>query len=499
MSRKFSNLEVTKLLTTKLKAMGKFTKIPSEIRNFFSEKRRASVMEAFTRLVESLTVDNKSLGGEKRVNCQLTNIQIFQLLLLMPFFAVKGFSHYRESVLNRMFGGKKDLFYSFMAKDNIDWRNIVYRMTVRLVGKIIIRQDYRKRKLPAVLIADDSDLPKTGMRMESIGKIFSHVHQKCILGYKALMMCWSDGRSQFMLDVSLHGEKGKIEGREQGLTAAQRNKRYLRNRDEKSHTAKRKEEYFMSKGAKLIDMVKRAIKSKIPFDYLLVDSWFTNAGLVDFVCRCKKQFHLLGMAKMSNTKYRTTEYGEANAKQILEKLKRKKKIRYSRHYRCHYAHVDARLGERDVRLFFCRRGKRGGWKILLTTNLKLDFMQAYEIYSMRWSIEVFFADAKRLLDLAGCSARDFSSQIAHVSLVMIRYNLLSSIKRSLDYDTIGGLFSDVYAGVHELTVVEKIWAIIIEVVAVVAELTGADEDDLILQIIENDKRLAALRDYAQTA
>ena len=54
-------------------------------------------------------------------------------------------------------------------------------------------------------------------------------------------------------------------------------------------------------------------------------------------------------------------------------------------------------------------------------------------------------------------------------------------------------------GVHELTVVEKIWAIILEVVAVVAEITGADSEDLIMQIIENDKRLAALRAYAMTA
>ena len=479
--------------------MSKFTKIPSEIRNFFSEKRRASVMEAFTKAVESISVDNDLLGGPKRGNCQLTNLQIFQLLILMPFFAVRGFLHYPESVLNRMFGGKKDVFYSFMAKDNIDWRNVVYRITSKIVQKIVIRHDHKKSHLPAVLIADDSDLPKMGMRMESIGKIFSHVHQKCILGYKALMLCWSDGKSQFMLDASLHGEKGKIDGKEQGLTAAQRSRRYSRERDETSHIAKRKEEYFMSKGAKLIEMVKRAVKSKIPFDYLLVDSWFTNTGLVDFVCHCKKKFHLLGMAKMSNTKYRTTDYGEANAKQLVEKLTRRKKVRYSRRYRCHYACVDAMLGDREVRLFFCRRGKREGWKILLTTNLNLDFMQAYEIYSMRWAIEVFFSDAKRLLNLAGCSARDFSSQIAHVSLVMIRYNLLSLIKRSLDYDTIGGLFGNMYAGVQELTVVEKIWAIILEVVAVVAELTGADEDDLVLQIIENDKRLAALKAYAQTA
>ena len=73
------------------------------------------------------------------------------------------------------------------------------------------------------------------------------------------------------------------------------------------------------------------------------------------------------------------------------------------------------------------------------------------------------------------------------------------IKRTLDYDTIGGLFGDIYLGVHELTVIEKIWAIIIEVVAVVSELIGADSDELTIQIIENGKRLAALREYAQTA
>lgn len=82
---------------------------------------------------------------------------------------------------------------------------------------------------------------------------------------------------------------------------------------------------------------------------------------------------------------------------------------------------------------------------------------------------------------------------------MIRYNILASIKRALGYDTIEGLFGDMYLGVHELTVVEKILAIIIEVVAVVSELIGADSDELTIQIIENDKRLAALREYAQTA
>lgn len=477
--------------------MSKFSKIPSEIRSFFSEKRREAVHETYCRLVEGLKIRSNELGGVKRENCQLTNLQIFQLLLLMPFFAIPGFSHYGCSALNKMFGGQKDVFYDFVRQDTINWRNILYRLTGEMIRKVTVRKDYRKSGLPSVLIADDSDLPKTGMRMEGIGKVFDHVHGVFRLGYKALVMIWSDGRSQFVTDFSLHGEKGKVEGKEQGLTARQRAARHNRQRDVKSHGHARMDELFASKLERVKEMVKRTIKARIPFDYLLVDSWFTCLGLVDFVCRTHKKFHLLGMGKFSNTKYRTSEYGDVTAKALLSKLEKSKK--YSRMYRCHHITVNAKLGSRKVRLYFCRRTKSEGWRLLVTTNLKLDFMEAYRIYAMRWAIEVFFADAKRILGLADCSARDFTAQIAHVTIVALRYNLLASIKRSEDYETMGGLFNDIYAGVKELTVVERIWTIIIEVVALIAELTGADEETLMRQVLESDKRLNALRAYAEAS
>ena len=46
--------------------MSKITNIPSEIRNFFSEKRRSMVMDTFTRLLEGLNLDSRILGGLKR-------------------------------------------------------------------------------------------------------------------------------------------------------------------------------------------------------------------------------------------------------------------------------------------------------------------------------------------------------------------------------------------------------------------------------------------------
>ena len=104
--------------------MSKITKIPSEIRNFFSEKRRSAVMDSFTHLLENVNLDCRSLGGMKRENCQLTNLQVFQILVLLPFFAVKGLSHYEGSVLSRMFGGKKEMLYSYLSQDGINWLKI---------------------------------------------------------------------------------------------------------------------------------------------------------------------------------------------------------------------------------------------------------------------------------------------------------------------------------------------------------------------------------------
>ena len=124
--------------------MSKNTNIPSEIRNFFTEKRGSAVMDSFTRLLENANLDCRSLGGMKRDNCRLTNLQVFQLLVLLPFFAIKGLSHYDGSALSRMFGGKKDVLYSYLSQDGINWRKVIYRMTSRLLMRVTVRDDHKK-------------------------------------------------------------------------------------------------------------------------------------------------------------------------------------------------------------------------------------------------------------------------------------------------------------------------------------------------------------------
>lgn len=67
------------------------------------------------------------------------------------------------------------------------------------------------------------------------------------------------------------------------------------------------------------------------------------------------------------------------------------------------------------------------------------------------------------------------------------------IKQPDDYESIGGLFADIYESVHEFTVVEKIWSIIIDVIAIVAEILTIDKNELIEQIIRDNRRLTAMQ------
>lgn len=79
--------------------------------------------------------------------------------------------------------------------------------------------------------------------------------------------------------------------------------------------------------------------------------------------------------------------------------------------RCHYIVVDTDMGGIPIRLFLCRRANTDGWKALLTTNTTLSFTKAYEIYAMRWSIEICFKECKQYLNLEGCQTQYFNSSV----------------------------------------------------------------------------------------
>ena len=161
--------------------------------------------------------------------------------------------------------------------------------------------------------------------------------------------------------------------------------------DAESNVEKRKEEYFQDKISSMKKMLNNASIEHLGFDYLLVDSWFTCKEVVNYIRRKGSKSHLLGMIKMGKTKY-TVAGEDLTARAIASAMVRKKAVKYSRAHKFYYFEADAIFAGKSVKLFFYRFGRKGEWKALLSTNTSLTPYKAYQIYSMRWSIEVSFHD-----------------------------------------------------------------------------------------------------------
>lgn len=487
-------LESSKITNTNNLSMDKDRHIISELNGFFAKNDSTKAIQSIMNVTDHINIDQRQMDFAKAVNCKFTAAQVLKLMVLFPFFAIKNGHNYAGSVLGQLFVCKRDMFYRFMANENLNWRQVVYSFNRRLLKRIALRSDAKSSKDPRCLIVDDTDFPKAGRKGEMLGRIFSHVQQKSILGHKGLFLLHTDGKTQTFIDFTLQGEMGKRPAKPQGLSQKESDARYSKERDAKSRAAKRADEYFVSKLENTIRMIKRAILEGLRFDYLLVDSWFTCKELVRFVTSRRIGCHLIGMVKMSKTKY-DTEEGAMTANAIIAReSKRKNHIKYSRHYKYYCCEATATLDGIPVKLFFFRNGRKGAWNALLSTDTALCAIEAYKIYSMRWSIEVSFAEAKRLLNLGKCQCRDFASQISSVSLCMLQYNILGYVKRYESYETIGGLFREVSKSSVELTVTEKIWGIIMEVLQTLADAFSFDRDEMMRAIINNSNdELSAVR------
>ena len=75
---------------------------------------------------------------------------------------------------------------------------------------------------------------------------------KCILGFKAMFLCYTDGKTQLMVDATIQAETGKDASKPQGLTKKQKAAQYSKERNEEEKINTRKEEMFQSKIANAI-------------------------------------------------------------------------------------------------------------------------------------------------------------------------------------------------------------------------------------------------------
>jgi len=163
-----------------------------------------------------------------------------------------------------------------------------------------------------------------------------------------------------------------------GLTKNQMREQFKKYRDAKTPGAQRQAEADIKKTTNMMAMLRRAVNRGFQADYVLTDSWFCNYELVKLVSVLNKRhkINLLTMAKMGTTKYRLTSNNQFyNALELLAKFERH--AISARSHKAKYIKVPVNYGDVRVNLFFVKLGRSTSWKLLVTTDLTINFQKLW--------------------------------------------------------------------------------------------------------------------------
>ena len=377
----------------------------------------------------------------------------------------------------------KDTYYRLKNEPRVNWRMVMFLFVNRFLYFVNKGTTEASDELRCLII-DDTSCFKRGKFIEGISKVFDHVFHRYCLGFKGLIMGYCDSRSFIPVDFSLHNEKGKRPEKPFGLKPEELNRQFTKERQPGCPGFTRENERRVSKSENTIAMIKRALKHRLTVDYILVDSWFMNLGLIAYVYTLKSTY-LLGMCKFDDRKY-IFKGKEKTVKQLLDWCKRNKRIKRSRTIKARYAELIVEYKGYTMKLFFSQFNDRS-WNVLITDNRAMTFAEAIKIYTKRWSIEVFFKETKQHLGLGKDQSRDFDGQIASFTCVFLVYIMVSLRRRFSAYESMGDLFRKIESEILETTLTERLWGLFIELQHSILQVMGISFDDLIQMMLCNEQ------------
>ncbi|SEO47200.1 Transposase DDE domain-containing protein [Paenibacillus sophorae] len=326
-----------------------------------------------------------------------------------------------ESFKGETFPGK-DTVYRFLNHSGYAWRRFLLSLSSETVRRV--------RKLTSahretVFIFDDSMFERNRSKaVEMLARFKDHATGAYYKGFRMLTMGWSDGHSFIPMDFALlSSTKSGITGMMEGI-------------DKRSAGYKRRLEAFFSAPQVIAAMLDRAIQSGVSASFVLMDSWFTHAPLIQEVMR--RGLYVIGMVKNDNKRYIVG--GQRICLKALYAVaprvegKNRNILRLIR--------TDQAPGIPVTVVFVRHRSMKNEWLAILSTDLTLSAQEIIRIYRIRWEIEVFFKCAKSLLRLQKeFQGRSYDLLVSHTTIVFSRYILLAwQHRQSTNQRFFGGLF-----------------------------------------------------------
>lgn len=407
-------------------------------------------------------------GVTKKEGYSVTEIIV--LLITMILTGIKSTNSFCKSESKSKYSQmEKDSIYRLKNDERMPWRRMLYLIAkkfVSLMSKNAKGNVGEKNEKIDTLIIDDTINIHRGIKIENISYVHDHTDDVSKLGFKNLMIAYFNGCKTIPIDFSIHKEKE--------LGNKKQKKQYKKESKKNSNGNKRRKECKKSKIEVAIEMIKRAVKNGFTAKYVLTDSWFSCKELIKTVREIRDGvMHFIGAIKKDSRKYMYNKL-PVNAGQLLKILKTKYKMKRCRKLGVMYYEVKVYYEEvGEVKLYFCKMTGKSEIRLFMSTDIKLSFVQAMEIYGIRWEIEVMFKALKEHFHLGRCQSLDFDAHIASVAISLITYIIVAYAQSTEGYETMGNAFKQISLDILKRQIASEVWIIFESMIeAVIASISS---------------------------
>ena len=388
--------------------------LPVEIRpafqelNVFKHLRRAGIVKGFG----------------------FTCAYLFQLVFVLIFHHRNWFQ-LLESARGESFPGK-DTVYRFLNHAGFAWRRFLLSLSAEAVSKT---DSLTASERVSAFVVDDSMFERNRSKsVELLARFKDHARNCYYKGYRMLTLGWSDGHTFMPVDFSLLSSvKSQIQCMNQAV-------------DKRTHGYKRRIEALRPAPEIIPAMLDRALVAGMNASYVLMDSWFTYAPLIQAIL--DRGLDVIGMVKADNKRYLLG----GRRLSLQELYYAATPVQGTNKGILRSIHTQLSPGIPVKMVFVRHRTNKKEWLAILCTDTTLTVEEIIQIYGIRWDIEVFFKCTKSLLRLQKeFQGRSYDMLISHTTIVFSRYILLAwQHRQSTDDRTLGNLFLALCDEVSEL-------------------------------------------------
>ncbi len=413
--------------------------------------------------------------------------QVMFSILIWPLLTVTSLHFFCGNRLSAYLKGGKDVLYDFLKRQNINWRG--YRFNTA-------KSFYNKHELANEAIRaatfDDTIKHRRGKKVSAVSSHFDHTLGKHVLGQQVLEMGLSTTKAYVPLDSQIYiGDKKVQQGK----------------KDLKDYRSAVGKDYLvakdMDKNQMLRSMLKRAMKAGIKFTHTIADSWFGNRDNIKAVV----SLGLVGIFRMKRGNLQYILNGRHyTAAELFTFIKRRMKRSPGTNYRTYTLNVQLDLSKDKkkpdllpVKLLFSSsiKQQKENWVVFLSTDEGLCTEKIFEIYALRWSIEVYFKEIKQHFGFLKEQTGDYAVHYASIHLCAIRYILIAH--RMLESgESFGAIRNKITKQLELLTFARLLWELFKALIYGVLDTLKNEFSKPVLELIKH-KITVSISDFLDNA